>query len=109
MKNLIRVQDLDGLKKAIEGTQSYWLFKHSSTCPVSAAAWNEYNEYCSLHPHQTFLFLVVQEDKELSQEIAEITQIKHESPQLMHFSNMQVDWHASHNKIKSKAMQEFIA
>ncbi|WP_203333247.1 bacillithiol system redox-active protein YtxJ [Planococcus beigongshangi] len=109
MKNLIRVQDLDSLKKAVENTQSFWLFKHSSTCPVSAAAWNEYNEYCSLHPNQLFLYLVVQEDRELSKEIAEITEIKHESPQAMHFANMQVDWHASHNKIKSKSMQEFIA
>lgn len=109
MKNLIRVQDLDSLKKAVDGTLSYWLFKHSSTCPVSAAAWNEFNEYASLHPNQLFLFLVVQEDRELSKEIAEITQIKHESPQLMHFSSMKVDWHASHNDIKSKTMQEFIA
>lgn len=109
MKNLVRVQDLDSLKKTVEGTQSYWLFKHSNTCPVSAAAWNEFNEYASLHPNQLFLFLVVQEDRELSKEIAEITQIKHESPQLMHFSSMKVDWHASHNNIKSKTMQEFIA
>ena len=109
MKNLVRVQNLDGLKQAISGTQHYWLFKHSNTCPVSAAAWNEYNEYCSLHPNQLFLFLVVQEDRELSQSIEEITKVKHESPQLFHFSNQVVDWHASHDKIKSTSMQEFIA
>ena len=109
MENLLRVQNLDGLKQAAAGTQHYWLFKHSSTCPVSAAAWNEYNEYCSLHPNQLFLYLVVQEDRELSNEIAEITDIKHESPQLFHFSDQKVDWHTSHNKIKNKAMQEFLA
>ncbi|MGI2326316.1 bacillithiol system redox-active protein YtxJ [Planococcus sp. YIM B11945] len=109
MKNLVRVQDLDSLKNATTSTEHYWLFKHSSTCPVSAAAWNEYNEYCSLHPNQLFLFLVVQEDRELSTSIETITNIKHESPQVFHFSNQKVDWHASHNDIKSKAMQEFIA
>lgn len=109
MKNLVHVQDLDSLKNTITGTQNYWLFKHSSTCPISAAAWKEYNEYCSLHPNQLFLFLVVQEDRELSNQIEEITGIKHESPQLFHFANEKVDWHASHSDIKSKAMQEFIA
>lgn len=109
MENLVRVQSLDSLKEATANTEHYWLFKHSSTCPVSAAAWNEYNEYCSLHPNQLFLFLVVQEDRELSQEIEAITGIKHESPQLFHFANQQVDWQATHNKIKSKSMQEFIA
>ncbi|RNF40809.1 bacillithiol system redox-active protein YtxJ [Planococcus salinus] len=109
MENLKRVQDLDSLKQEVSGTQHYWLFKHSSTCPVSAAAWNEYNEYASLHPNQLFLFLVVQEDRELSNEIAKITDIKHESPQLFHFSNEKVDWQASHGDITSKAMQEFLA
>lgn len=109
MENLIRVQNLDELKQATADTQHFWLFKHSATCPVSAAAWNEYNEYCSLHPNQKFLFLVVQEDREFSNEIARITEVKHESPQLFHFANMQVDWHTSHDNIKSKAMQEFIA
>ncbi|MBZ5202822.1 bacillithiol system redox-active protein YtxJ [Planomicrobium chinense] len=109
MENLVRVQDLDSLKQATSGTEHYWLFKHSSTCPVSAAAWNEFNEYCSLHPNQLFLFLVVQEDRELSNNIEALTQIKHESPQLFHFSNQSVDWHASHGDITSKAMQEFIA
>lgn len=109
MENLVRVQDLDSLKQAAAKAQHYWLFKHSSTCPVSAAAWNEYNEYCSLHPNQLFLFLVVQEDRELSKEIEAITGIKHESPQLFHFANEQVDWQATHNKIKNKSMQEFIA
>lgn len=108
MKNLVRVQDLDSLKKTVEGTQSYWLFKHSNTCPVSAAAWNEFNEYASLHPNQLFLFLVVQEDRELSKEIAEITQIKHESPQLMHFSSMKVDWHAPTTILRVKPCRNLL-
>ena len=109
MENLTRVQNLDSLKQAVSNTQHYWLFKHSNTCPVSASAWNEYNEYASLHPNQQFLFLVVQEDRELSNEIAEITGIKHESPQLFHFSNEKVDWHASHGDITNNAMKEFLA
>lgn len=109
MENLVRVTNLDEFKLATENTESFWLFKHSNTCPVSAAAWNEYNEYCSLHPNQLFLYLVVQEDREFSNSIEAITGIKHESPQLFHFASEQVDWNASHGKITNKAMKEFIA
>ncbi|HSI66829.1 MAG TPA: bacillithiol system redox-active protein YtxJ [Planococcus sp. (in: firmicutes)] len=109
MENLVRVQDLDSLKQVTAGKESYWLFKHSSTCPISAAAWNEYNEYASLHSNQLFLFLVVQEDKELSQAIEKITDVKHQSPQAFHFANQKVNWHASHSDITSKAMQKYIA
>ncbi|MFC4714472.1 bacillithiol system redox-active protein YtxJ [Planococcus dechangensis] len=109
MENFVHVKSLDELKQAVGNEQHYWLFKHSSTCPVSAGAWKEYSEYASLHPHQLFLYLVVQEDRSLSTAVEEITGIRHESPQLFHFSSQQVDWHASHNKITNKAMKEFIA
>jgi bacillithiol system protein YtxJ len=109
MENLVRVHDLDDLKNATAHTEHYWLLKHSSTCPVSASAWNEYNEYCSLHPNQLFLYLVVQEDRELSKNIESLTEVKHASPQAFHFANQSVDWNASHGRITSKAMQEFIA
>ncbi|ANU12687.1 bacillithiol system redox-active protein YtxJ [Planococcus halocryophilus] len=109
MKNLMRVDSMDSLKQAVGSNQHYWLFKHSSTCPVSAGAWNEYNEYASLHPNQLFLYLVVQESREFSKAIEEITGVRHESPQLFHFASQKMDWNASHNKIKSKFMKEFIA
>ena len=108
MKNLLHVDSMDSLKQAVGLNQHYWLFKHSSTCPVAAEAWNEYNEYASLHPNQLFLYLVVQQDREFSQAIEEITGVQHESPQLFHFSSLKMDWHASHNKINSQAMKEFI-
>ncbi|ANU16818.1 hypothetical protein BBI11_07210 [Planococcus maritimus] len=109
MENFVHVRNLDELKQAVGNEQHYWLLKHSSTCPISAGAWKEYAEYASLHPQQVFLYLVVQEDKELSTAMQEITGIRHESPQLFHFASEQVDWHASHNKIKNEAMKEFIA
>ncbi|MGE6412605.1 bacillithiol system redox-active protein YtxJ [Planococcus kocurii] len=108
MENLVHVDDLESLKQAVGHNQHYWLFKHSSTCPVSAKAWNEYNEYSSLHPNQLFLYLVVQENRELSKAIEEITGVTHESPQLFHFTSQKMDWHASHDKIKSDSMKEFI-
>lgn len=108
MKNLTHVDSMDSLKQAVGHNQHYWLFKHSSTCPVSANAWDEYNEYASLHSNQIFLYLVVQEDPDFSKAIEEITGVKHESPQLFHFTSQTVDWHASHDDIKSKSMKEFI-
>ncbi len=109
MDNFKHVKSLDEFKQAVGDEQHYWLFKHSNTCPISANAWKEYSDYASLHPHQLFLYLIVQEDKPFSTSVEEITGIKHESPQLFHFASQQVDWHASHNNITNKAMTEFIA
>ncbi|WP_088005539.1 bacillithiol system redox-active protein YtxJ [Indiicoccus explosivorum] len=109
MDNFVRVHSLEEFQQLTKDTESFWLMKHSSTCPVSAAAWNEYGEYASMHPNQLFLFLIVQEDRELSNQLAEITGIKHESPQVFHFYEEKVDWNKSHDSITSKAMQEFIA
>lgn len=109
MENFVHVKSLDELKQVVGHEQHYWLLKHSSTCPVSAKAWKEYSEYASLHPHQLFLYLVVQEDRDLSTSIEEVTGVRHESPQLFHFASKQVDWHLNHNKITNKAMTEFIA
>ncbi|AQQ52784.1 bacillithiol system redox-active protein YtxJ [Planococcus lenghuensis] len=109
MENFIRVRNLDEFKRFTQDTESFWLMKHSNTCPISAAAWNEYGEYASMHPNQLFLFLIVQEDRDLSNQLAEITGIKHESPQVFHFYEERVDWNKSHKDITDEAMKEFIA
>lgn len=58
------------------------LFKHSRTCPVSFAAQSEVKRFSALHPEVPVYTLVVQDDRELSREVAEWTGIRHESPQV---------------------------
>ncbi|MCM2531398.1 bacillithiol system redox-active protein YtxJ [Neobacillus pocheonensis] len=95
------VEQFDELLKT-EGR--FFLLKHSLTCPVSHAAYQEYQKYANEHQDVPTYFLAVQESRPLSNEIAEKFQIKHESPQAILFSNGEVRWNASHWKITNRSL-----
>lgn len=71
------------------------LFKHSLTCPISHAA---YEEMSNLTKEEISL-IVVQDARPVSNEIARLTGIAHESPQAFIISDGKVAWHASHYEI----------
>jgi bacillithiol system protein YtxJ len=76
------------------------LFKHSLTCPISHAAYEE----MSLLKEEPVFLIVVQDARRLSNEIAVRTKIKHESPQTIILHNSEVVWHASHYDITKTAI-----
>lgn len=80
------------------------LFKHSSTCPVSAEAFNEYQMFVNEHSEIPAVFLVVQENRDLSNEVAESFHVKHQSPQVILFRNGNVAWHESHWRITNESL-----
>ena len=71
------------------------LFKHSLTCPISHAAYEE----MSLLKDEPVFLVVVQDARRLSNEIATRTNVKHESPQTIIMHDGSVVWHASHYDI----------
>lgn len=74
------------------------IFKHSTTCPVSANAYNEFTNYLADKPRSDAEYLLVKviEARPISLQIAEDTGIKHESPQIMLLENKQKVWSTSH-------------
>jgi bacillithiol system protein YtxJ len=67
------------------------LFKHSVTCPISAAV---YREVASLETDVNLV--VVQTARGISNEIANRTGIRHETPQAIVLKNGKPVYHASH-------------
>ena len=104
----IHVGTFEELKDHLQ-KESAILFKHSATCPVSADAYDQFNEFADSHPDFPCTYLVVQEDRELSTEIAETFHVKHESPQAILFRNGNVAWHASHWNITKDAIEKALA
>jgi len=74
------------------------IFKHSTTCPVSANAYNEFSSYLADKPRQDVQYYLVKviESRPISLQIAEDTHIKHESPQIMYLEKQEKVWSASH-------------
>jgi bacillithiol system protein YtxJ len=77
------------------------LFKHSSMCPISSAAYSEMSRV----PNDVSL-VVVQQARDVSREIEARTGIQHESPQAIILRNGRAVWNASHWSIKADAIED---
>lgn len=75
------------------------IFKHSLTCPISAAAYDQMAEF-----EGEVALVEVQRARELSREIEDRLGVAHESPQVIVLHNGQVAWNASHFKITADAV-----
>jgi bacillithiol system protein YtxJ len=83
------------------------LFKHSTTCPISARAHNQMSKLPAGVADQVSL-LVVQGAGELSRRVAAQTGIRHESPQTIILRNGQAVWSASHFDITAEAVEQAV-
>lgn len=92
---------------ALSRQQPVFIFKHSTECEVSGAAYRRMSEWMkgkdSAAP-AVFLVKVI-ERKPVSQAIASRTGVKHESPQMILLGNAKPVWNASHKAITAEAVR----
>jgi bacillithiol system protein YtxJ len=112
-KTLVReglaVQKIDSIQQfeqLIQSGEPFTFLKHSVTCPISQAAYEEYVKFAEDFPNLNSYYLTVQDSRPLSDYIAETFQVKHESPQAFFFKFDNVVWHASHWKITYDALSK---
>jgi bacillithiol system protein YtxJ len=79
------------------------IFKHSLTCPISAAAYDQMAAF-----EGEVALIEVQRSREVSREIEQRLGIAHESPQILVLRNGQVVWNASHFRITAAAVAEAV-
>lgn len=105
---MIQINNQAEFVEAIKGEGLVFVLKHSTTCPISQAAYGEYEKFSNEHPEHKCYFLTVQDARPVSEYIAEQYHIKHESPQTIIFNNGDVNWHASHWKITNSALNSVL-
>lgn len=81
------------------------LFKHSTQCPISAAAHEQVEKFGTHTKHPVFMVKVI-EDRPLSNHIAEQLKVRHASPQVLAVEDGRVVWNASHYDITERALDE---
>lgn len=79
------------------------LFKHSSTCPISAMVYQRMKEVAG-----GVALVVVQRSRELSRRVEERTGVRHESPQALVLRAGQPVWSASHFDITAEAVERAV-
>jgi bacillithiol system protein YtxJ len=75
------------------------IFKHSNSCGISSAAYREMEKL-----EAQVNLLEVQSARDVSRELATITGIRHETPQVIVFRDGKAVWNASHFDVKAGAV-----
>lgn len=99
-----KIETIDEFNEVLQREQKFILIKHSLTCPISKAAFDEYEDYVSQNENIPTYYLYVQEARPLSNYIAETFSVRHESPQALLFEGGAVKWDASHRKITKETL-----
>ncbi len=95
-------EELDALiEKSNE--QAIVLFKHSTTCPISAGVYQEIS-----NADADINLIVVQKARDVSNAVAEKTGIRHESPQAFVVKKGKVVYHASHYDVTANDVEKML-
>jgi bacillithiol system protein YtxJ len=97
---VIDISNFDDIK-----TDRYFLFKHSSTCPISAGAQNAVRS-AEKQIEIPIYRVVVQAHRDLSNRITEQFGIVHESPQIILVDGGAARWSTSHYGITAAAIEK---
>jgi len=79
------------------------LFKHSTTCPISAGVYQEIS-----NADADINLIVVQRARDVSNAVTEKTGIRHESPQAFVVKNGEVIYHASHYDVTASDVEKML-
>jgi len=75
------------------------IFKHSNSCGISASAYREMEKL-----EGQVNLLEVQTARDVSRELADLTGIRHETPQVIVLKDGKAVWNASHFDVKAGAV-----
>lgn len=102
MKELKTENDLE----EIAGNDLVIIFKHSTQCPISANAHKEMEQFLRVHKNAPVYLVKVIESRPVSNAIAKMTNIQHESPQVIVLQRGKPVWHASHYDITAVEIEQ---
>ena len=101
-KGFIPIQDQQSLDRLFVESRlrPILLFKHSNACGISSRAYREMEKLDDVN------LLEVQSARELSREVAAITGVRHETPQVIVLKDGRAVWNASHYDVNARSVSE---
>ncbi|MDR3539390.1 MAG: bacillithiol system redox-active protein YtxJ [Desulfosporosinus sp.] len=86
------------------------LFKHSTTCSISAHAWQEVQAFIRESSAEVLVAMIkVIESRPVSNQVTEDLGVKHQSPQVLLLSERKVLWQASHQSVTQNKIKQALA
>src|SRR4029453_3594044 len=104
-KQFLKVGDSNELESLLNHSNErpVVVFKHSNSSPISAAAYREMKQ-----PDSGVPLVEVQSARDVSRELADITGVRHESPQVIVLRNGKAIWNASHYDVKAQEVAKVL-
>lgn len=85
------------------------LFKHSTRCGISKRVLSNFeNEWTFDTQQARFYYLDLLAYRDVSNYIAEVLQVQHQSPQIIVINNQKVEHHASHADIQAEEVHQIL-
>lgn len=96
--NFINVDTMEVLERLVAESHSrpVILFKHSLTCGISSGVYREVSRVAA-----DINLIIIQTHRDLSNAIAQLTGVRHESPQAIVLRDGKPVYHASHYDIEA--------
>ncbi len=110
MERLREISTMTAWQQAVEASAQgpVLLLKHSTRCPISSRAFEEFQGFCEGSDLPCY-FVKVIENRNVSNAIAQETGIPHESPQLHLILNGASVWQTSHRAITQERILDALA
>jgi bacillithiol system protein YtxJ len=109
LRELTKVEEVDQLLQESHEKRVF-VFKHSTICPISERAWNEYQDFVKTNDRDgsEFTLVMIRDHRDVSNAIAEKTGVKHESPQVILLADGKAVWDDSHYEITTAKLGQVV-
>lgn len=110
VKQLKSLADVDEVL-ALSASRPVLVFKHSTQCPRSARAYQEWQQFLASPASAGVMSALVRviEERPVSLALAERVGVTHQSPQALLIRDGRALWHASHEAITAAALAQAVA
>lgn len=106
----IALEHIDQLDMIIQNSwkKPVLIFKHSTRCIISKSALKSFENEFDFKDKITLFFLDLLKYRSISNEVSETFVITHQSPQILLIKNGVVIYHASHESIDAKKLEQYL-
>ncbi len=106
--NLESIEELERLKE-LSNSKPIAIFKHSTRCSISSMAKSKLERDWDLTNEDILIYyLDLIQFRSVSNAIASLFDVAHQSPQIILIKNGEVIYHASHNSINVSALKQYL-
>lgn len=105
--NWLDLTDYSQVQKALENSEPFFVFKHSTRCSISAMAKSRFERTYNLDGvHAFYLDLITY--RSISNQLALDFKVAHQSPQLLFIKQGVCCYNASHNSINIDEIKKLL-